>query len=635
MAATPKIVTSKPGPAPLPQESVVVATDGYPRPVFRCLRGYALDPSLRTHLETVPISTIVFKVPWEPLAPGPVGEYLEVIDYDPASACCYQPVNLEDPRLLAQEGFAPSEGVPQFHQQTVYAVASLTIRHFERALGRKALWRPKGNPNNPHDDSQYVPKLRIYPHALREANAYYSPEKIALLFGYYVASDDDPADHLPGGTVFTCLSRDVTAHETTHALLDGMHRSFIEPTNPDMQAFHEAFADIVAMFQHFTHPELVQHQVAQTRGDLHGQENLLGQLASEFGRTTGKRTALRDAIGKYNQETNHWEPKEPDPKDYEEAQEPHERGAVLVAAVFDAFLKIYENRTRDLLRLASGGTGVLALGALHPDLVNRLSEEVCKAANHVLGMCIRALDYCPPVDLTFGEYLRALITADHDLVEDDDLHYRVAFTEAFRHRGIFPRNLRSLSEESLLWRGPAQDGYALSKHLLRGIESLRPFADKLLYTDSREEVFRLSREMRIQIHGWLSDHFGNGPEGARDAENLGLQPGRKLEVRSARVANRIGPDGNILPQFVIELLQERPAGRARSEFTFKGGCTLIADLRSSEIRYCIRKDTGSPTREEREARFRAARPLSLRETYFQSVFQSVNQREPLAMLHRG
>ena len=54
-------------------------------------------------------------------------------------------------------------------------------------------------------------------------------------------------------------------------------------------------------------------------------------------------------------------------------------------------------------------------------------------------MCIRALDYCPPVDITFGEYLRALITADTDLVPNDKLGYRIAFIEAFRNRGIYPQ----------------------------------------------------------------------------------------------------------------------------------------------------------------------------------------------------
>jgi hypothetical protein len=82
----------------------------------------------------VPVSIVVYKVPWESLMPGPVGEYLEVIDYDPASKCFYEPIDLDDSRLLAQEGYPPSEGVPHFHQQMVYAVASLTIRHFERAL---------------------------------------------------------------------------------------------------------------------------------------------------------------------------------------------------------------------------------------------------------------------------------------------------------------------------------------------------------------------------------------------------------------------------------------------------------------------------------------------------------------------
>ena len=77
------------------------------------------------------------------LGPGPVGEYLEVVDRDPASKAFYAPVDLNDPHLLAQDGMAPSESNPQFHQQMVYAVAMRTIRTFERALGRLALWSPR------------------------------------------------------------------------------------------------------------------------------------------------------------------------------------------------------------------------------------------------------------------------------------------------------------------------------------------------------------------------------------------------------------------------------------------------------------------------------------------------------------
>src|SRR5207237_9089017 len=129
---------------------------------------------------------------------------------------------------------------------------------FERALGRTALWAPHfdRDPKTGEVRSvQRVDRLRIYPHALREANAYYSPDKKALLFGYFPAILSNPGENLPGGLVFTCLSHDVIAHETTHALLDGLHRYFAEPSNLDVGAFHEAFADIVALLQHFPQPE--------------------------------------------------------------------------------------------------------------------------------------------------------------------------------------------------------------------------------------------------------------------------------------------------------------------------------------------------------------------------------------------
>jgi hypothetical protein len=174
--------------------------------------------------------------------------------------------------------------------------------------------------------------------------------------------------------VFTCLSHDIIAHETTHAILDGMYNHYNEPTNADMLAFHEAFADIVALFQHFTFPEVLRHQIARTRGDLTSQ-NLLGQLAQEFGSAIGGYGSLRDAIGETDPDTGEWKPLQPDPDDYRTIMEPHARGSILVAAVFDAFLAIYKSRVADLLRIASEGTGVLRQGDLHPDLVNRRSQS--------------------------------------------------------------------------------------------------------------------------------------------------------------------------------------------------------------------------------------------------------------------
>ena len=233
-----------------------------PVPSVRRLRIFAYDPSLQTDPLMFGVNEATVAVPWEvDLAPGPVGEYLEVVDVDPASRRCYPPVDLDHPYILTEDGLAPSAANPQFHQQMVYAVAMRTIARFERALGRKALWAARpvrddgGNVVKGAD--AYVQRLRIYPHALREENAYYSSDKMALLFGYFRARGEDTAQTLPGSQVFCALSNDIIAHETTHALLDGLHPRFQEETNPDVLAFHEAFADIVALFQHFTIPEAV------------------------------------------------------------------------------------------------------------------------------------------------------------------------------------------------------------------------------------------------------------------------------------------------------------------------------------------------------------------------------------------
>ena len=101
---------------------------------------------------------------------------------------------------------------------------------------------------------------------------------------------------------------------------------------------------------------VLESQIARTRGDLHS-ENLLGQLAQQFGRATGRGGALRDALGGPNEETGVWEPRQPDPHALDGRRGPHARGAILVAAVFRAFLLIYRARTADLFRIATAGTG--------------------------------------------------------------------------------------------------------------------------------------------------------------------------------------------------------------------------------------------------------------------------------------
>lgn len=614
-------------------------------PPYRRVRVYAVDPSLSARLETAGINEVTLKIRWETIEKkGPVGEYLAVEDVVEEAGTRkrrYDPVDLDDPRLLAQDGWAPSEGNPQFHQQMVYAVAMKTIEHFERALGRPVLWRPRPNPDNASDDSGFVRQLVVRPHALQQANAFYSPQEVALLFGYFEAAADDPGDHMPGSRVYACLSHDIIAHETTHAILDGMHRRFNEPTNLDVLAFHEGFADIVALLQHFTIPEVLESEIAKTRGDVEA-ESMLGSLAVQFGRATGGRGALRNAIGRI--ENGVWKRLVPDPADLSKRLTPHSRGAVLVAAVFDAFIAIYKSRIADLLRIYTGGTGVLPNGSIHPDLVRRLADEAAKSANHVLSMCIRALDYLPPVDVTFFEYLRALITADFDLVSDDRHNYRVAFVEAFRRRGIYPLNLdvptsdtpRTLSADTLRWQGLDLSRFtkkvrlAIEEQYGVIIEGLKRYADAAIYLDDRERLFHATREQRRELHKQLEVACRAVPEFAAE---LGLDPTKRFEVHELRRAMRVSPDGRYIPQIVASLTQSTQVKESREDGTprhfFRGGSTLLVDLSVPEVKYRIVKNIDSKGRQDRTAAFvreAAADPL-------RALFFAPDRSEPFAALH--
>jgi len=603
--------------------------------LVRRLRVMAFDPSVSARLETSEMNQLTVRVPWEDdLEPGPVGEYLEVIDRDPASKAWYKPIDLNDPHILAQDGLAPSESDPQFHQQMVYAVAMTTIRNFERALGRVAFWSDHRKRDNRGELSvQFVRRLRLYPHAIRDKNAYYSPLKKAVLFGYFPAGRSSKGTP-PGTMVYTCLSHDIIAHEITHALLDGVHPRFNMPTNRDVLAFHEAFADIVALFQHFSYPSVLLSQISRCRGNL-GAENLLSQLAQQFGDATGRGHSLRDFLGCVNPKTGEWEPIEPDPARFRRTSEPHDRGAILVAAAFRAFLKIYRWRTADLFRIASGGTGRLPDGDIHPDLARRLANEAASTADRVLQMCIRAVDYCPPVDITFGAFLRAIVSADLDFAPNEEESYRLVFVESFREWGIHPEEVSSVGVSALAWPSAADlwadeaalrnlkasDATALQEDLRR--KFLDPVARELSWSldSDRFEAWKSLESASWKLWKWLYD----GDSLGREYANLfGLVTGDKtvngkevpntvyrnksdlptVEVHSVRPALRRTMNGGHRTDLVVEITQrrrgyfsakvqediEKAVGTPKTpaDFTYRSGCTLLIDPSTGDVRRVIR-----------------------------------------------
>jgi hypothetical protein len=367
-------------------------------------------------------------------------------------------------------------------------------------------------------------------------------------------------------------------------LIDGQREYFLESTGPDTPAFHEGFADIIALFQHFSYKDALLEMIQKTGGLIYRQRvgpnvqpeggrpviqdelsksNPLVELAQQFGEAMGMRQALRGALGT-----------PPNSKALETLFEPHERGAILVAAVFDAFFTIYLRRTRDLMRIAhtSGGS---TPGNLHPDLANRLASEAAKTATHFSNICIRALDYCPPIDITFGDFLRAMVTADYDLVPTDRYGYREALIEAFRLRGIYPEGVISFSEESLRWCPP---------EVIKRIKP--PRCEGLAFSIPRPTMPE-QRENNARI----LNRFARA-----NAKALGLNQKEKVQTLSFHAIHRTAPDGRLKVEMIAELMQHMdvpldPDDKDSATFTFRGGSTILL-TDEGEVRYAIQKNLG-------------------------------------------
>ena len=452
----------------------------------------AQDPDVRTPAGR--ILTARVRVPAQRLEPGPTSARFQTVDYDASTGHLQEAAVLtrvdDQGRVAYRDAYAKISDNqiledPAFHAQNVYAIAARTLAAFESALGRRLPWAFGGH------------QLYLVPHAFAEANAYYSDADRALLFGYFEAR---------GERVFTCLSHDVVAHETAHAVLDGLRHRFLEPSLPDQAAFHEAMADIVALLSVFSIKEVVDltlgepdaagriSAAAVTRRAI--EESLPLVLAEQMG------GALLQTRGGLRRSAGLRPPA--DWRRLREWEEPHRRGEVLVAAVLDTLVALWVHRLEPLIRD----------GELDHD---RAGEEGAKSASHLLGMTIRAIDYLPPVDFAFEDFLGAVLLADAELAPDDPHGYRETLRNSFRRLGITHPPADRVVDLAAVSAPPRYHGLNFA--------AMRTDVD---------EVFRFIWENA----GWL-----------------GLDPRHYTHVESVRPAVRVGPDGLIVNEAVADYIQ--------------------------------------------------------------------------------
>lgn len=478
-------------------------------------RIIAQDPAVRVKGR---ILTAQVEVPAEELAAGPWGHRVQVIDYDASTQTLYRPLDYrrakdglpEDPFVNAGDSTLLKN--PQFHAQNVYAIVMRILARFEFALGRRVSWGFDGH------------QLKVAPHAFADANAFYSERDEALMFGYFPGAR--------GQLVFSCLSHDVVAHETTHALVDGLRERYTDPSSPDQAGFHEGFSDVVALLSVFAIPDVVRMIIdlkwrqenkkgRRRRGPGDSRisiksldadvlrESIIFGLADEMGEEMSKvRGQPLRASAKLN----------PSPKWYqqsEEFKEPHRRGEILVAAMMNAFLEVWSAR---LQALDPTRTGWLDR--------DRVVEEGAHIADRLLTMSIRALDYCPPVHIEYGDFLSALVTADYELHPDDSLYkFRRLLRASFRAYGIEPTSKGSSSEPGL-WQAPEVEPPNLA------LNYSRTHFESMLRDP--EEVFRFVWENR---------------------QALRLYEGAYTRVQSVRPCLRIAEDGFALRETVADYVQ--------------------------------------------------------------------------------
>ena len=196
-------------------------------------------------------------------------------------------------------------------------------------------------------------------------------------------------------------------------------------------------------------------------------------------------------------------------KDTAEYSEAHNRGELLVAAILRALLYAFEHRLTTL--------GLDSNGRLP---ASRVAEEGADIAERMLTMSIRALDYMPSTDISFADYISALLTSDLEIRPDDSRYcLRAHLLEGFADFGFTPSS--SYAGEPGRWT-PRPDGLAYT------------FVHRESLQRDPDEVFR-----------FLWDN--------RDA--LGLCDEAHTEVCSVQPCLRTDVDGFTLRETVADYVQ--------------------------------------------------------------------------------
>ena len=334
------------------------------------------------------------------LGVGPTSSRVAVVDYNGDLDEVFEPARFR----ATGKGFVVGRRDPadnfKFHQVNVWAIITrtLSLLENERVFGRRIPWAFPGG------------RLLVLPHAGFWENAFYDRGTGALHFFYF--------EDRRGNPVYTCLSHDIVTHELGHAVLDGLKPYYNEISSPATAGFHEYFGDACALTSALSHREICVEVAGRQNGDLSA-PNIISNIAQEFGNAVSPE--VYGSLGEANLRSGLTK-KTADQLDgvYEE----HDYGEVMLGTYYDMLQAFYKKILSVCYKKGekrNGGTRVKAL---------------MDAANLTSRLMLRALDYCPPVDINYLDYARAVNRADFVAYPNDPGRFRQIARDVFMKRKI-------------------------------------------------------------------------------------------------------------------------------------------------------------------------------------------------------
>lgn len=388
---------------------------------------------------------------------------------------------------------------PRFDSAHAFYVANQALQVAEGYLGRELPWG--------FSEDLGRQQMLIHPHAgANTANAFYQAEAGSINFFHF----DDPTT---GGVQRTGASADIVAHETGHAILDGIRHNYLSSLTVAAGGFHESFGDMVSILVALHDPAVVEQLQQETQGNL-AIPNVVSSMAENLGKAAGKMDGmdtdcLRQALNDHKYKDQHFLPYV-DPRDPFSGlgQEPHAYANLFTGAFYEILFGLQTVTSSDQ---------------------SKTFTESLSEARDMAGMLLfRGTEFAPVGEPTYREIALAMLKADQ---VDFNGALRPLLENVFVGRKILSeQDLKSFDqhEASLpklsLTRGAADSKEAAMTFLDQnketlGIDKTIPFEFDQVHTNDRGETFMLYKyHQDVDLD---SPDFGL-MEGARARMNGGL-----------------------------------------------------------------------------------------------------------------